>query len=306
METQKHPSQGIYALVTQKIIDHLEKGTIPWRMPWTKAGLPQNLISKKHYRGINLWLLNACGYPRNFFLTFKQLKELGGSVKKGEKAHIVLFWKWIEKTRENNTNSNSEEPKEKQKIPLLRYYLVFNIDQCIGIPEISIPTISLPNEPLAECEKILEGMPHMPAIEHKEQDAYYHPGKDIINMPRMDTFVCSEKYYITLFHELVHSTGHESRLNRKELMSGTFGSTNYSEEELVAEIGASFLASHAGIVLDEHEDSAAYIKGWLEVLRNDMRFIVKASALAQRAVEYILGTITIGELTEAKKQKELA
>lgn len=305
MDKQKQ-TQDVYALATNKIIEHLEKGTVPWKIPWTKTGLPQNLISKKHYRGINLWLLNACGYSRNLFLTFKQLKELGGSVKKGEKAHIVLFWKWIErKDRTTKELANSKPQEGKHKIPLLRYYLVFNIDQCIGIPETNIPELQQINETLTHCENLLEGMPHVPVIEHKKQEAYYHPDKDIINMPRMETFVCSEKYYITLFHELIHSTGHERRLNRKELLGGRFGSKKYSEEELVAEIGASYLASHTGIVIDDFADNAAYISGWLEVLKNDMRFIVKASALAQRAVEYILGDITIGELKALKKEKEL-
>lgn len=304
METEKR-TVDVYTLATSKIIEHLEQGAVPWRKPWTDAGLPQNLITRKTYRGINLWLLNACGYSRNLFLTFKQLKELGGSVKKGEKAHTVLFWKWIEK--KDNDAPKSEPTNERQgKIPLLRYYLVFNIDQCIGIPQSCIPTISKPNEPLVECEKILDGMPSIPVIEHKEQDAYYHPGKDIINMPRMDTFVSSENYYITLFHELVHSTGHTKRLNRKEVMENhKFGSQSYSQEELVAEIGASFLASLTGIVLDDFADNAAYIKGWLEVLKNDKRFIVFASAVAQRSVEYILGDITIGELTAIQNENVL-
>ena len=304
METEKK-TIDVYALATSKIIQHLEQGTVPWRKPWTDAGLPQNLISRKTYRGINLWLLNACGYSRNLFLTFKQLKELGGSVKKGEKAHTVLFWKWIEKKEEHP--SSAEPTTERQgKIPLLRYYLVFNIDQCIGIPETCIPTISKPNEPLVECERILDEMPSIPVIEHKEQDAYYHPGKDIINMPCMDTFVSSESYYTTLFHELVHSTGHTKRLNRKEVMENhKFGSEKYSQEELVAEIGASFLASHTGIVLDDFADNAAYIKGWLDMLKSDKRFIVFASAVAQRAVEYILGDITIGELKAIQNENVL-
>ena len=289
---QDQKTRDVYAIATNKIIEHLEKGTIPWRQPWTDAGLPQNLISKKPYRGINVWLLAACGYSRNYFLTFKQIKELGGRVKKDEKAHMVLFWKWVKKDKATDTPQDTGEAIDKPKMkPLLRYYLVFNIDQCIGIPETSIPIVSRPNEPLLACEQVLDDMPLVPVIEHKEQRAYYSPIEDIINMPRMDTFVSSEKYYTTLFHELVHSTGHTRRLNRKEVMSkDTFGSEQYSIEELTAEIGASYLSSHTGIVLDEFADNAAYISGWLDVLKKDKRFIVYACAQAQRAAEFILNT----------------
>jgi antirestriction protein ArdC len=290
MEQTEPKTRDVYAIATNKIIEHLEKGTVPWRKPWTDAGLPQNLISKKPYRGINVWLLAMCGYSRNYFLTFKQVKELGGSVKKDEKGHIVLFWKWVKKDKATDTNQETEEANDKQNMkPLLRYYLVFNIDQCIGIPETSIPIVSRPNQPLVECENILDAMPLVPVVEHKEQQAYYSPIKDIINMPRMDTFVSSEKYYTTLFHELVHSTGHTKRLNRKEVMSkDTFGSEQYSIEELTAEIGASYLSSHTGIVLDDFADNASYISGWLGVLKKDKRFIIYASAQAQRATEFIL------------------
>ena len=290
---QDQKTRDVYAIATNQIIEHLEKGTIPWRQPWTDAGLPQNLISKKPYRGINVWLLAACGYSRNYFLTFKQIKELGGRVKKDEKAHMVLFWKWVKKDKATDTPQDTGEAIDKPKMkPLLRYYLVFNIDQCIGIPETSIPIVSRPNEPLLACEQVLDDMPLVPVIEHKEQRAYYSPIEDIINMPRMDTFVSSEKYYTTLFHELVHSTGHTRRLNRKEVMSkDAFGSEQYSIEELTAEIGASYLSSHTGIVLDDFADNASYISGWLDVLKKDKRFIIYASAQAQRATEFILNTV---------------
>ena len=165
MEQQDQKTRDVYAIATNKIIEHLEKGTIPWRKPWTDAGLPQNLISKKPYRGINVWLLSACGYSRNYFLTFKQVKELGGSIKKDEKAHIVLFWKWVKKDKTPDTPQDIGEATDKPKIkPLLRYYLVFNIDQCIGIPETSIPIVSRPNEPLIACEQVLDEMPLVPVV----------------------------------------------------------------------------------------------------------------------------------------------
>ena len=138
----------VYTIVTNRIIEHLEKGVVPWHQTWTDAGLPKNLITGKHYRGINVWLLSSLNYSQNSFLTFKQVKDLGGSVIKGEKAQEVIFWKWIE--REN------KETKETERIPLLRYYTVFNIDQCEGIPKEKLPPIiERNNNPIEACEKII-------------------------------------------------------------------------------------------------------------------------------------------------------
>ena len=302
MEQDKKTSD-VYTLATSRIIAHLENGTVPWRKPWIDSGLPQNLISGKPYRGINVWLLNACGYSHNLFLSFKQLKELGGSLKKGEKSHMVLFWKWVE-VKDTETATTAPKDGKPQMKPLLRYHLVFNIDQCTGIPDAKLPVVTRNNEPLAVCEQILQHMPLIPVIKHKEDRAYYHPQLDRINMPRMDTFVSSESYYTTLFHELVHSTGHASRLNRKEIDKlDEFGSESYSLEEMTAEIGASYLSSHAGIVMDDFANNAAYISGWLGVLKKDKRFIIYASAQAQRATEYILSQqqTEVAPTTEEKK-----
>jgi antirestriction protein ArdC len=280
-------SKDVYSIATDRIIALLQQGTVPWKKPWTDAGLPQNLISRTPYRGINLWLLNSCGYPQNLFLTFKQVKALKGSVKKDAKAHPVLFWKWTKKDRKDPRPIEQIDRNELKA--LLRYYLVFNIDQCTGIPTEMIPSITKPNKPLEAAEAILNGMSTLPPIVHEEQRAFYLPAMDIINMPKMETFVNSEGYYATLFHEVVHSTGHMSRLNRPELMAQEhFGSENYSMEELVAEFGASYLSSHAGIVIDDYSSNASYIDGWLSVLKKDKRFIVYASGQAQKAVEYIL------------------
>ena len=182
--TQTNMRPDIYEIVTNRIIEHLEKGVIPWQKPWTEAGIPMNLITGKNYRGINVWLLNSLGYSQNFFLTFKQVKELGGSVKKGEQAQEVIFWKWIE--REN------KETKEIEKIPLLRYYNVFNIDQCIGIPKEKLPQIiERKNDPIEACEKITNEMPKRPEIRHNEQKAYYNKIDDYVNMPKSEIFMNS-------------------------------------------------------------------------------------------------------------------
>lgn len=279
--------RDVYAIVTEKIISHLETGTVPWRQPWIHSGVPTNVVSRKSYRGINVWLLNAQGYARNLFLTFNQAKELGASVKKGESAHLVVFWKWVRKDEKDRRPI--EELPSKELRPILRYYSVFNVEQCNGIPKEFLPELQMNNGPLLACEKVLDEMPSAPQIVHDKHQACYYPSIDTVNMPRIETFVSSEAYYCTLFHELVHSTGHATRLNRKEIteFSG-FGSEDYSLEELTAEIGASYLSSHTGIVMDDLAGNAAYIQGWLKVLRNDRRFIVHASAQAQKAVEFIL------------------
>lgn len=278
----------VYSIATNRIIEHLESGTVPWRKPWIESGLPQNLVTRKAYRGINLWMLNAAGFARNYFLTFKQVKELGGSIKSGQKSHPVLFWKWVKKDKNDRRPLNELSSKDLR--PILRYYSVFNIEQCTKLPENMVPVLERTNSPLLACESILNEMRMPPQIIHKMHRACYYPDSDTINMPKIETFESSEAYYGTLFHELTHSTGHSSRLNRKGLMdNSSFGSDSYSLEELTAEIGASYLSSYAGIMLDDFASNASYIEGWLKVLKNDRKFIVYASAQAQRAVELILG-----------------
>ncbi|MEK7585809.1 MAG: zincin-like metallopeptidase domain-containing protein [Patescibacteria group bacterium] len=273
----------VYKIVTDRIIELLEQGTVPWQKPWTDAGVPANLLSKRPYRGINLWLLLSLNYERNLFLTWDQLKKIGASVKKGEVGHVVVFWKTVKK------GDNLEE-ETKKTAPLLRYYKVFNVEQCKDIPEgLVIPLIQREHDPIAECEAIVTGMPQCPAIKHKEQLAFYHIEEDYINMPKKKSFKGIEGYYTTLFHELVHSTGSEKRLNRKTITEmAEFGSEPYSIEELVAELGSAYLSSFTGILNAGIQNSAAYLNGWLAKLKNDKRFMVQASGQAQRAVDFII------------------
>lgn len=275
----------VYQIVTDRIIELLERGTVPWQMPWTQGGQPMNLISRRPYRGINLWLLLSVGYEQNLFLTWEQLKGIGGSVKRGEKGHIVVFYKAIKKDAHPD-----EAEEEKQRIPLLRYFKVFNVSQCTGIPEHFLPKIEERNiDPIEACEAIVKAMPNCPAIKHQKQQAFYHITEDYINMPKRASFKTKEEYYGTLFHELVHSTGHPSRLDRKTITQmAEFGSELYSQEELVAEMGTCYLNSHVGILNKLEANSAAYIKGWLGQLKNDKRFVVQAASQAQRAVDFIL------------------
>lgn len=283
MEEKTESKLDVYELITNRIIAQLEQGVVPWRTPWTQAGMPKNLISNRLYRGINIWLLASLDYRQNLFLSYKQVKSLGGSIIRGQKACPVVFWNWKEKKDEKTT--------EIKKIGILRYYMVFNIEQCEGIT-VGNPTEIEEPTPLPSCEEIIEGYATCPPIEHRGSEAYYHRINDKITMPEMRSFIDPDHYYSTLFHEMVHSTGHPNRLNRKELTEPTkFGSEQYSQEELVAEMGASFLTSLAGIGEKPFDNHVAYIQNWLQVLENDNRCVIYASGKAQRAVDYILNVI---------------
>jgi antirestriction protein ArdC len=279
----------VYSIVTNRIIDLLEQGVIPWQKPWTDAGVPMNAKSKRKYRGINLWLLLSLPYERHLYLTWDQIKEYGASVNKGEIGHVVIYWK-VSKKKEN-------EVEEQKQTPILRYYKVFNVSQITDLPADFIPTLEEKEvEPILECESIIHGMPGAPEIRHKHKEAFYHIGEDYINMPKQKSFKSIELYYATLFHELVHSTGHERRLNRKSITEmAEFGSELYSIEELIAEMGSAYLSSFTGIQNKNIQHNAAYIEGWLGKLMNDKRFIVQASGAAQRAVDFILNERSIEE-----------
>ena len=269
----------------------LEKGVVPWQRPWRGGGqMPRNLISKKEYRGVNVFLLHAMMYESPFWLTFNQAREVGGNVRKGERACPVVFWKWLEK-------DSLGAPSGKEKIPFLRYYSVFNVAQCEDIPKGKIP---VPNggershNPIVEAEQIVVAMPKKPEIRHGGSRACYSPAMDRVDMPRPESFLGPQDYYSVLFHELTHATGHESRLNRKGVGGSegewsAFGSTPYAREELVAEMGAAFLSGHAGIGECTIDNSAAYVQAWLERLKGDTRLVVQAAAQAQKAADFILG-----------------
>lgn len=283
---------NVYEIITEQIISQLEKGVVPWHKPWNSAGVePTNLVSKKAYRGINPFLLNAASYSSPYWLTYSQCNELGGHVNKGEKASMVVFWKMNTYSKEDDQG----EVTEKQ-IPFLRYYNVFNTDQCT-LPDSKKPVTgeSKPEVlPIAACEKVVAGMPTKPELRHKEARAYYSPNWDFVNMPKKNLFDGPEEYYSTLFHELTHSTGHEKRVNRKGVNGSNgdwsaFGSAPYAQEELVAEMGAAFLCGHTGIVNKTVDNSVAYIANWLTKLKNDKKMVIYAASQAQKAADFILG-----------------
>jgi antirestriction protein ArdC len=273
----------VHDIITEKIIKELEKGSIPWKRPWKTSGLlPTNLVSKKAYRGINTLLLSLSGFESPYWLTFKQSKALGGSVRKGEKGSMVVFY--TDYSKENSAG-------EVETFPVLRYYNVFNVSQCDGI-EAKVPVEeeeALEFTPIERCEAIVESMPLRPAINHGKDKAYYSPREDSVGLPSKERFTSIKEYYSTLFHELAHSTGHKGRLDRDLDKMAAFGSADYSKEELIAEMGAAFLCGEAEIHQATIENSAAYIKGWLSKLKKDKTFLVNACAQGQRAADHILG-----------------
>lgn len=288
-------ARDIEAEVTSQVIDALERGDVPWRKPWTAAGiLPTNVDSGKAYRGINAMLLalsqQSRGYASPYWLTFEQAKARGGSVRKGEKATLVVFWKnWEVRDKD------SSDPDATKRVFILRHYNVFNLDQTddVKLPE-RCTAERAPVDVDETAEAIWAEYADGPALRNAAVDAaFYSPSDDEITLPRREQFDDSESYYGTLFHEMVHSTGHESRLSRFE-KNGTpqhFGSERYAKEELVAEMGAAMLRSIAGIESDDSTaQSAAYVRSWLGALREDKSLVVKAAGQAQRAVDRIAGT----------------
>ncbi len=275
----------IYEIVTQKIIDLLEAGVVPWQIPWRTAnGIPRNLITLRPYHGINFWLLLCQQDALPFYLTFDQAKSLGGNIRKGEKSTMVVFWKLLK----------SEDKIDKEKVvPLLRYYHVFNISQTEGIDVTKIPTTDAFDHdfnPIAEAESLIAQWQDRPLIVRDSKSAFYDPLSDAVSIPNPRSFFSDQQFYSTLFHELTHSTGHSRRLGRHEKLNDhQFGSRDYSQEELVAEMGASYLCGMTGIEQETIQNNAAYIKSWIRTFKDDSKVLIMAATQAQKAVDYILG-----------------
>ena len=277
---------NVYDMITDRIIAELEKGQIPWQKPWTgvKDGA-YNRITKRPYSLLNQMLLQHAGE----YATFKQWQDLGGHVRKGEKSEIVVFWKIFE-SKETNPDTGEIEVK---KIPLLRYYNVFHISQVDGVEPLAPEQLNDEVEPIETGDKIITeyiNREHLNFIECKSNKAYYSPSSDTVVVPLKEQFQLINEWYSTTFHELSHSSGHKSRLNRLQTNAiASFGSEDYSREELCAEISSATLMNITGIELPKtFRNSTAYIQNWLQVLRNDNKFIVSASSKAEKAVNYIL------------------
>jgi len=275
----------VYGIITQQIMDLLKAGHIPWKKPWLSTGGARNLISKKPYRGINQFLLNCSPYGSPYWLTFNQASQAGGHVRKGEKSSLVVFWKPLEVKDQGSDQGESAS----RKVPLLRYYRVFNLDQVEGVETPAEEQTINPFTPIEQAEKIITNMPLRPDIKHGGDRAFYNPAYDHIRLPNRESFMSPEEYYSTAFHELGHATGHSSRLSRQSILKPAyFGSHDYSQEELVAEFAASMLCGVAGIEQRIIKNSAAYIQGWLKALKDDARLAVIAAGQAQKAADFIL------------------
>jgi antirestriction protein ArdC len=276
-------SNKVYEIITARILSELERGGIPWQQPWTPDLAPCNFVSRKPYRGINALVLSIVsqrfGCP--YFATRRQIIDLGGHIRESErrKASLAVLWKWLRR--------EDLDTGETEVYPICRYYRVWNLVQIEGI-EWSLPA-KKQIDPIEECEKIVRGYSDGPSIHHEESPhAYYDPIEDSIHVPTQDRFISSCSYYSVLFHELVHSTGHVTRLNRD--LSADRNSKAYAREELTAEIGSAFILGSAGLTeVAPIPNSAAYIKNWMQALQNDPRCVVCAASRAQRAADWILG-----------------
>ena len=277
-------------IITDRIVKLLEAGTPPWHRPWTVRGqAPANAISKQEYHGINVVMLACTPYQTPYWLTFKQAKEAKGTVKKGEHGSMVVFAK--RNTKEVETDSGE---MEERSYTVLRYYTVFNVEQTEGC-ELDLPEAPklAEHQKIERCEQVYANMPNRPELHHnspgRQFQAFYSKSSDYINVPALGAYEKPEEYYSTLFHELTHSTGHVSRLDRETLKDALhFGDTNYSKEELCAEMGAAFLAGLTGIDLVTIPNSAAYLNSWIKRLKGEPKLVISAAAQAQKAVDYIL------------------
>ena len=264
-------------IVTNTIIKKLESGVIPWYKPWT-GGEAVNYITQKPYRGINRLLLDSGEY-----LTFKQIQDLNGKIKKGAKSHVVVFYKKLE--------FEDEATDEIVIKTLLRYYRVFSLSDVEGIDSKQVIK-ERENYSIGKCQEVIDNYIDKSGITFQNEEvsakAYYRPADDIVVLPKLSQFTSSQHYYATAFHELVRSTGHKNRLNRLTA-TAHFGNKEYSREELTAEIGSSILCNVTNIdTTDIMDNSAAYIQSWLKALKGDVNMVLVAAAKAEKAVEYIL------------------
>lgn len=301
-------SNKVYEIITDRILELLDKGVAPWQRTWKSycteggdCGAFFNLKTKKAYRGMNVFLLSAAGFASPWFASFKQIQAMGGQVNKGAKGTQVIFWMFLDEER------NGE--KTGRKIPLLRYYTVFNIEaQTTGLED-KLPKLTKSTEDRAEftpvqvAQAIIDGMPKRPEISHGGNRACYSPAFDRVQLPKPESFDNAESYYSVAFHELAHATGHESRLARRGVMGSEgnwspFGTTEYAKEELVAEMASAFLCGVTGIEHATINNTAAYLNHWREKISEDPKIVIHAASAAQKAADFIQGKIKTEEVEE--------
>jgi len=292
-------TQETYEKLTAGIIRQLEEGKVPWKKPWQEMC---NLNSGRGYRGMNKIILacaaEANGFTSPYWTTFKGAQELGGQVRKGEHATFISFWKELPKKGNRDETPEIDAPtgkKGKDTFLMCQTFCVFNLSQIDGITPEMMPkhvkeaeAAKQNRDPVAEAEAIIENMPQKPVIKYGGIAACYIPKIDEVHLPAPENFSSREEFYATAFHELAHSTGHETRLNRPEIQTSHFGSAPYSKEELLAEFSANFLMAEAGISHEKQlENSASYCAGWLSALKNDRAMLMSAGAAAGRVTDYI-------------------
>jgi antirestriction protein ArdC len=292
---RKTTRPDIYTQVTERILTHLEQGTVPWHCPHcAKMGFPKNFQSGNEYQGVNILLLAMSGFQSPYFLTYLQAKALGGQVRKGEKGTGIIKCGTYEKETDKLSPSGD---KEKESRTYLKGYTVFNSTQIDGLefPKLTKPEFT-PSEKVAKAKAIVANMPNPPHIEEGNGTrTCYRIDDDLVSIPDRAFFESEERFYKSLFHEMVHSSGAAKRLARQSLLKNKGHALSsekiYAKEELVAEIGAAFLCAHAGIVIADHENSAAYLESWLKVFRkkDNTRLIFTAAREAGQAVSHILG-----------------
>jgi len=272
---------NVYQIVTERILGCMDRGVVPWRKGW-HARSPRNMVSGREYRGVNVLLLQAAPYQSEWWLTFKQARDLGGTVRRGEHGCPVVYFK-------SHDDENAAEREQDRRRFVARYFTVFSVEQCEGI--CAPPSVApAPFDPIAACEQIVSGYRNPPTIYHGGNVACYVPSRDAIHIPSHAAFAAPTEYYSTLFHEIVHSSGAAHRLARKGVVDGArFASHTYSAEELVAEIGAAFLCAEGGIAPATLENSAAYVDHWSRALRSNPRWLVEASGQAAKSADFVLG-----------------
>ncbi len=296
----------VYGLVNSRIIERLEAGVAPWNSPSiARVGFPRNFSTGSFYRGINVFLLASAEFQSPYFLTYNQARELGGQVRKGEKGlPIVKLGQWVRKLEGEPVSRDEGDEEGRAAKYYLRHYTVFNSCQIEGIefPEPPKCDTFTESQQAEAARQVIEGMPNKPQIiEGRRATPCYIRADDEVHMPSRETFRAEWRFYKTMFHELGHATGHESRLARKSLLEnrGYNGraedNQTYCLEELVAEMTAAYVGAAAGIVEDDFQNSAAYLQSWIKRLSetDNKKWLVPAAAEAQKAADYILGTPTM-------------
>lgn len=279
----------VVEIIAGRLMEMVEKdGLLPWQKTFsTLSGMPRNGTTGKPYRGVNMWMTALSPYSNPFWFTYNQVKALGGHVKQGSQSLPCVFWNFVKKPTGELDDQGNEIVN---RIPFMRYYNIFNAEQCEGLPEkFTKPEETKKNDPIAEAQAIMDNMPMKPLI-NEGSAGYYTPSLDTVTLPPMNSFTSSEAFYGVAFHELAHSTGHKTRLARKGVTEPSkFADHEYGLEELVAEFASSFLCGMAGIHEKVIDNSASYIKGWKDKIRADPSLLVYSCQAAQKATDFILG-----------------